>query len=76
MPLRKYYMHMTQQTYEEVAEGIVRVTNRDGKTGVFRWSGEWIEGAERGLTAVGILCANGEHGRSGERVVKVVWAIQ
>ena len=44
MTLRKYYMHVTQQTFEEIGEGLVRVTNRDGKSGVFRWDGPWVEG--------------------------------
>lgn len=59
MALRKYYMHMTQQTYEEIAEGIVRVTNRDGKTGVFQWSGEWIEGELREASTNMLVFAGG-----------------
>ena len=47
MALRKYNMHMTRQIFEELGEGRVRVTNRDGKWGVFRWSGEWLEGDVR-----------------------------
>jgi hypothetical protein len=42
--MRKYVMHLTQQTYEEIGDGRVRVTTRSGKSGVFRWDGEWLEG--------------------------------
>ena len=47
MSLRKYFMHLTHQTYEELGEGIVRVTDRNGRTGVFHWTGPWIEGELR-----------------------------
>jgi len=47
MALRKYYMHLSHQTFEELEPGIVRVTNQDGKSGVFRWDGPWIEGEVR-----------------------------
>lgn len=42
--MRRYVMHLTQQIYEEIGEGRVRVTNRDGKSGVFDLNGRWIEG--------------------------------
>lgn len=44
MAMRRYIMHMTQQTYEEIGEGLVRVTNRDGRTGIFTLDGQWLEG--------------------------------
>ena len=44
MTLRRYYMHVSHQTFEEIGDGLVRVTNRDGKTGVFKFTGEWVEG--------------------------------
>jgi hypothetical protein len=40
-------MHLTQQIYEEIGDGLVRVTNRDGKSGVFDRNGRWIEGDVR-----------------------------
>lgn len=47
MALRKYFMNLTKQIYEELGGGRVRVTNRDGKTGVFHYDGRWIEGDVR-----------------------------
>ena len=47
MALRKFIMHKTLQTFEELGDGLVRVTNQDGKTGVFGWSGPWVEGELR-----------------------------
>ena len=44
MAMRRYIMHMTQQTFEEIGEGLVRVTNRDGRTGIFTSDGRWVEG--------------------------------
>ncbi|MBV9995366.1 MAG: hypothetical protein JO127_09140 [Caulobacteraceae bacterium] len=42
--LRKYYYVAFKQMYEEIAEGIVKVTNPDGRTGVFQWNGKYLEG--------------------------------
>ena len=42
--LRKYFMNLTKQTFEELGGGLVRVTNRDGKSGVFHYDGRWVEG--------------------------------
>jgi hypothetical protein len=47
MALRKYFMNLSQQLYEEIDDGVVRVTNRDGKTGLFHYDGRWIEGDVR-----------------------------
>jgi hypothetical protein len=47
MALRKYFMNLTKQTYEELGDGLVQVTNRDGKTGVFHCDGRWVEGDVR-----------------------------
>ncbi|MGK2910590.1 MAG: hypothetical protein ACSLE1_12435 [Sphingobium sp.] len=44
MALRKYHMHLNGERYEEVGEGRVRVTAADGRAGVFRCDGHWIEG--------------------------------
>ena len=42
--LRKYYQSATKHTFEEVGDGTVRVTDADGRTGLFHWDGPWIEG--------------------------------
>jgi hypothetical protein len=47
MALRKFILHLTRQTYEELGDGLVRITNPDGKTGVFKYTGEWVEGDVR-----------------------------
>jgi hypothetical protein len=47
MSLRKYFMNLSQQYYEEIDDGVVRVTSKDGKTGVFHYDGRWIEGDVR-----------------------------
>ena len=57
--LRKFIMHMTHQTYEEIGGGLVRVTNRDGKTGVFRWDGPWVEGDVRDANSNMLLFTGG-----------------
>ena len=44
MTLRKYFMHLTKETYEELGGELVRVTDRNGKSGVFHWKGPWVEG--------------------------------
>ncbi len=44
MALRKYSMRVNGQTYEELGEGLVRVTDADGTAGVFRSDGRWVEG--------------------------------
>lgn len=43
-PLRKHYHVLGKQTFEEVGDGIVRVTDLEGRWGLFRWTGEYIEG--------------------------------
>lgn len=42
--LRKYYHSQAKQTFEEVGDGTVRVTDALGRTGLFHWNGVWIEG--------------------------------
>lgn len=45
MSLRKYEYVAAKQTYEEIGDGLVRVTDhKSGKTGVFHWDGRWVEG--------------------------------
>ena len=43
-PPRKYYHVLGKQTFEELSDGLVRVTDDEGRSGVFRWSGEHVEG--------------------------------
>jgi hypothetical protein len=43
-PPRKYYDVAGKQTFEEIGDGLVRVTSAAGRSGVFRWTGEWVEG--------------------------------
>ncbi len=43
-PLRKYYHIPFKHTFEEVGDGTVRVTDDNGDTGLFKWTGEYIEG--------------------------------
>jgi hypothetical protein len=44
-PLRKYYYVALKQTYEELGEdGKVRVTTEDGRSGIFHYSGKYLEG--------------------------------
>ena len=43
-PLRRYYHTAMKAMYEEVAPGVVKVTDKEGRTGVFSWKGPWIEG--------------------------------
>lgn len=45
--MRKYFMNPTQQIYEELCNGLVRVTNSNGGSGVFHYDGRWIEGEVR-----------------------------
>lgn len=47
MAMRKYYYTLGRQMYEELGAGLVRVTNRDGKIGIFRCDGSWVEGDVR-----------------------------
>jgi hypothetical protein len=42
--LRRYYYPPAQHTFEEVGDGTVRVTDAQGRTGLFHWDGEWISG--------------------------------
>lgn len=44
MTMRKYFMQLTNEMYEELGEGLVRVTDGDGKSGIFKWNGSWVEG--------------------------------
>lgn len=44
MTLRKYAMRVNGQMYEELGEGLVRVSDPSGKSGVFRVDGRWVEG--------------------------------
>jgi len=41
---RKYYHIPARHTFEEVGEGVVRVTDAEGRNGLFHWTGRWIEG--------------------------------
>lgn len=43
-PMRKYYYVAQRQMFEEIGEGRVRVTDEDGKSGVFHHDGRFIEG--------------------------------
>ena len=43
-PWRKYRYVAMKQTFEELPGGRVRVTCDDGRSGVFRWDGPWLEG--------------------------------
>ena len=43
-PLRKYYYVAFKETYEELPDGKVKVTDKDGQWGIFHWNGPWIEG--------------------------------
>lgn len=42
--LRKYYHAADKHTLEEIGDGTVQVTDAQGRTGLFHWSGPWIEG--------------------------------
>lgn len=42
--LRKYYYVARKQTFEEVAGGLVRVTDAEGRWGLFEWGGKYLEG--------------------------------
>ncbi|MDB5714836.1 MAG: hypothetical protein JWO15_2233 [Sphingomonadales bacterium] len=43
-PKRKYKICVSEEVYEELDGGLVRVTARDGRTGTFRCDGRWLEG--------------------------------
>jgi hypothetical protein len=43
-PKRKYYHVLGKKTFEELGDGLVRVTDDDGVSGVFRWTGEFVDG--------------------------------
>jgi len=43
-PLRKYRHVAMKQTFEELGDGLVKVTADDGRTGVFQWRGPHVEG--------------------------------
>lgn len=42
--MRRYYHVAGKMMFEELGEGLVRVSDQGGKTGVFRWDGPWVEG--------------------------------
>ena len=42
--MRKYYYVAHKQTYEEIGDGLVRVTAADGRSGIFKSTGQWVEG--------------------------------
>jgi hypothetical protein len=44
VPLRKYRYVAGDQMFEEVEGGKVRVTDANGKWGLFHWDGRFIEG--------------------------------
>ncbi len=46
-PPRKYHHHGDKCAYEEIGDGLVRVTTEDGVTGTFRADGRWVEGKLR-----------------------------
>jgi hypothetical protein len=62
--MRKYLMPLTQQVYEEIGEGRVRVTNRDGRTGIFTVQGRWVEGEVRDANVNMLLFTAGPNVRS------------
>ncbi|MDB5159704.1 MAG: hypothetical protein JWR50_4411 [Mucilaginibacter sp.] len=41
---RKYYHVACKQTFEEIGDGLVRVTTADGREGIFKSTGQWVEG--------------------------------
>jgi hypothetical protein len=43
-PWRKYVHQATGLEYEEIPDGRVRVVDRDGRSGIFRSDGRYIEG--------------------------------
>ena len=43
-PLRKYYYVLRKQTFEELPDGNVKVTDKDGRSGIFTWEGKLLEG--------------------------------
>jgi hypothetical protein len=57
--MRRYVMHMTNQTFEELGEGLVRVTNPDRTAGVFTWQGRWIEGGVRDVNVNTLVYTGG-----------------
>ena len=59
MASRRYFMHMTRQTFEELGDGLVRVTNADGRTGVFTWQGQWVEGDVRDVNTHMLIYTGG-----------------
>lgn len=44
VPLRKYRYVAGNQMFEEVEPGKVRVTDAEGRSGLFHWDGRFIEG--------------------------------
>jgi hypothetical protein len=42
--LRRYWHAAKKHMLEEVGDGTVRVTDAEGRTGLFHWSGRWISG--------------------------------
>lgn len=47
MTLRSYHHHEADATFDELGDGLVRVTDARGVSGVFRWNGPWVEGPLR-----------------------------
>lgn len=42
--MRKYFYVAGKELYEELGDGLVRVTDRHKRTGIFKWDGPWVEG--------------------------------
>jgi len=43
-PFRKYYHVLGKKMFEEIGDGLVKVTDEAGRSGVFRWDGPYVEG--------------------------------
>ena len=41
---RKYYYKVDKHMFEELPDGLVRVTDVDGRSGIFTWDGRFVEG--------------------------------
>jgi hypothetical protein len=47
MTLRRYYSYGERCAYQEVSHGLIQVTHDDGRAGLFRADGRWVEGPLR-----------------------------
>lgn len=67
---RKYYAVLDKQMFEEIGDGLVKVTNSEGEWGIFRSTGPWVEGP---LTQCNIHMLNWTGGNRLSKISNFRW---